>query len=281
MEAGNRESVKDDGTCGDRAATGSGDGRYVYSIIDSGDVIAVDGLGVENNTVYTINYGDIAAAVHVCTAAAGESPDAETVKGWVLSHCYVLDWLTEHYGTVLPFSFGTIFRGGDSGVRDWLRENYSGLKRDLVKFQGHAEYVVQIFYDPGRMAERAVDGDRELKELEEKIASMPKGSAYLFRKKLDLKRKDLITSRVAGLTEQFRRTIRENAREIRVEERPPSGIAGKYAGMKCALAVTCLIERGQVGPLGDALGRINETEGFSVRFTGPWAPFSFVDLRGA
>jgi len=269
--------MKEDGTDGEGEARASGDGRYVYSIIDSGDEIAVDGLGLENNTLYTIPFKDIAAAVHVCSVAPYETQDAEIAKGWILSHCFVIDWLTDHYGTVLPFSFDTIFRGGDDGVREWLRENYLKLKSDLTRFGGRSEYVVQIFYDPGRLAEKTVEGDEELKMLREKIVKMPKGSAYLFQKKLDLKAKDLIASRVAGLAEKFGRTIRENAREVRVEERRPSGIPEKFAGMKCAVALTCLVDKEQVGPLGAALGCINETEGFAVRFTGPWAPFSFVD----
>jgi hypothetical protein len=281
MEAGNRENLKEDGTGGEGEARASGDGRYVYSIIDSSDEIAVDGLGIENNTVYTIPFKDIAAAVHVCRAAPYETRDAEIAKGWVLSHCFVIDWLTDHYGTVLPFSFDTIFRGDDGGVREWLRENYEKLKRDLARFEDKSEYVVQIFYNPGMLAEKAVEEDGELKKLKEKIVRMPKGSAYMFQKKLDLKAKDLIASRVAGLAEKFGRTIREYAPEVRVEERLPSGVPEKYAGMRCAVALTCLVDKGQVGLLGAALGRINEIEGFAVRFTGPWAPFSFVDLRGA
>ena len=40
------------------------------------------------------------------------------------------------------------------------------------------------------------------------------------------------------------------------------------------LFVTIMVDR-----LGEILDEINCLEGFRVRFTGPWAPFSFVDYR--
>ena len=40
--------------------------------------------------------------------------------------------------------------------------------------------------------------------------------------------------------------------------------------------LSCLVAREKYLELGEELGSINGMAGFSVRFTGPWPPYSFV-----
>ena len=40
--------------------------------------------------------------------------------------------------------------------------------------------------------------------------------------------------------------------------------------------LSCLVLKEKVEDLGNELERIDNTDGFSARFTGPWAPYSFV-----
>jgi hypothetical protein len=42
------------------------------------------------------------------------------------------------------------------------------------------------------------------------------------------------------------------------------------------LNLSCLVSKDKVDGLGEELEKINNTEGFSVHFTGPWPPYSFV-----
>lgn len=46
------------------------------------------------------------------------------------------------------------------------------------------------------------------------------------------------------------------------------------------LNLSCLVSKGKVDSLGEELEKINNMEGFSVRFTGPWSPYSFVAKPG-
>jgi hypothetical protein len=50
--------------------------------------------------------------------------------------------------------------------------------------------------------------------------------------------------------------------------------------MMMIAAFLCLVSDGNVDALGNLLDGIDKREGFSVRFSGPWAPFSFVQLKG-
>ena len=49
----------------------------------------------------------------------------------------------------------------------------------------------------------------------------------------------------------------------------------KWKGKQMILNVTCLAHKDKVENLGNLLGSF-KNEGFAVRFTGPWPPYSFV-----
>ncbi|HEX7474725.1 MAG TPA: GvpL/GvpF family gas vesicle protein, partial [Dehalococcoidales bacterium] len=42
------------------------------------------------------------------------------------------------------------------------------------------------------------------------------------------------------------------------------------------LNLSCLVAKDKVAGLGEELEKINNMEGFSVHFSGPWPPYSFV-----
>jgi len=42
------------------------------------------------------------------------------------------------------------------------------------------------------------------------------------------------------------------------------------------LNLSCLVAKEKIDSLGEELEKINNMEGFSIRFTGPWPPYSFV-----
>jgi hypothetical protein len=120
----------------------------------------------------------------------------------------------------------------------------------------------------------------ELKDVDKEIESMSKGKAYIFKKKFELSLKQAVSDELAALREEFEALIKEDVTQLRVEEKIPY-IPEKYTGKKLMVALSCLVTEENVEKLGHNLEKINKREGFAVRFTGPWAPFSFVDLKGS
>ncbi len=55
----------------------------------------------------------------------------------------------------------------------------------------------------------------------------------------------------------------------------------KYKDKKHLATFCCRVSDELVQELGEVLEDINGKDGFYVRFTGPWAPFSFVCLSEA
>ena len=69
----------------------------------------------------------------------------------------------------------------------------------------------------------------------------------------------------------FYSRIRKHVDDVRVEKAKQAD-----QGWQMILNLSCLICREAHTELGEELDKINQMDGFSVRFTGPWPPYSFV-----
>lgn len=250
------------------------DGRYLYCIINSLEETSFGCIGISDSEVYTVPYRDVAALVHSCRAEPYSTNYDEKAAEWILAHNYVVDSATRQFGTVLPFSFDCIIKGNDDDVKNWLRRSYEKLRGELESVRNKAEYSVQIFYENQKLKEKLVHC--RLKELEDK--KMSKGAAYLLQRRFEIKAKDAISKEMLKHAVEFNSMIKEHVEELRIEKKP-SQVPEKYRGKKLIAAFSCLVVEEKVDKLGEVLDEINKREGFAVRFTGPWAPFSFVGLE--
>ena len=254
--------------------------KYLYCIVSSGEKASLGRIGLDEAEVYTIPVKGISAVVHSCQPEPYQTEDRKRAEAWILVHAFVIDQCTNMFGTVLPFSFDVIVCGGDQAVEEWLSRNYENLRSGLERVRDKSEYTIQIFYDYDCLAERVLIGDRQIEELKEKIAKAGKGRAYLLQRNLDLRAKDLVSSEMSRLSQEFGCKIKDLAEELKVETRAPTP-PEKYRNKKLLASFSCLVKNDLVASLGQALDEINSLEGFAVRFTGPWAPFNFVKISEA
>jgi len=253
-----------------------GGGRYLYCVADSGERVSLGPIGIDGSKVYTIPYRDMCAVVHECPAEPYQSTARETVNSWVLAHQKVVDEAWERWGTVLPLAFDTIVMGKDGvvaeeNVRNWLENDYDNLKSKIGKVRGKAEYGVQIFWELQVIAQNLAKTSPEVSELEEKIKSQPRGLAYLYKQKLENALKRELESKADQCFRDFYERIRRHIDSIVVEKTKPGD-----RSTQMIMNLSCLLPRDKTAELGEELHRINSMEGFSVRFTGPWPPYSFV-----
>lgn len=253
-------------------------GRYVYCIASCADELSLGNIGIGHAEVYMVSHKDIVAVVHACQAQPYESRNENEVKEWILSHNTVIDKASERFGTVLPFSFDAVVKGDDDAVKDWLSKGYEKLKQELERLRDKAEYTVKIFCDRNKLTDKIVGENQDLRELKEKIEKMPKRAAYLLQRKCELQVKDAYNVMRVKLAEEFASKIKEHVEEVEVEEKV-SHLPESYKDKKLIAAFSCLVHKEKVKRLGEVLGGINSQEGYAVRFTGPWAPFSFVKLE--
>ncbi len=252
-------------------------GRYLYCIAEGSERVDFSKIGIEQNEVYTIPYKDLCAVVHDCPVHPYQSQNGDTVKEWVLRHQKVVDKAWERFGTVIPIGFDTIIQGNAVGdpeenMKNWLRDDYDNLKAKIEKVRGRAEYGVQVFWDSRMMAQKGAEESPQVKKLQEEIRSKPKGAAYLYRHKLESLLKQEMERRADRYFKDFYQKVKPYADDLRVEKTKKTEDENRQMLMN----LSCLLPGDQSKGLGEELEKIDSMEGFSVRYTGPWPPYSFV-----
>lgn len=252
------------------------EGRYLYCVADSGEKASLGPIGIDGQEVYAVPYRDICAVVHDCPAEPYESADADVVKGWVIAHQQVVDEAWEKWGTVLPLGFDTIIRGqGGSdpqqNVENWLTTDYQSLRRKMEAVKGKAEYGVQVFWEPRVVARSITEVSPEIGRLEEEIESKPRGLAYMYKQKLENILKREMEAKADQCFKDFYDRLKKHACDLRVEKTKKTD-----DDRQMIMSLSCLVYREKSKGLGEELEGIDKMEGFSVRFTGPWPPYSFV-----
>ena len=259
------------------AAMAQDKGRYVYGIAASRETVRLGEIGIEGNEVYTIPYQDLCAIVHNCPTQPYESKDEEIVKSWARVHQSVLDEAKERFSTTIPLGFDTILQSKDDAtppdqvVRDWLKEDYDRLRTLMEKIEGKDEYGVQVSYEPGVMGKQISEQSEEVKKIKEEMATKSPGMAYMYRQKLEKAVKAEMERLADEWFKEFYGRIKQHTDDIVVEKTKK---VDKDKTM--LLNLSCLVAKEKVESLGEELEKINGLEGFSVRFTGPWPPYSFV-----
>lgn len=243
---------------------------YLYCIVKNAEGDKLGCTGIENNPVYIIPYNNIGGVVHRCRAEPYRSDHEDKVKQWVLAHQYVIDLATERFGTVIPATFDTIFLGDDGVVETWLREKYLQLEEMLVRLKGKSEYGIAVYFDK-RSIEKEASKNAEISDLRKAMEGKPRGTTYLIEKRVErriaLLRDIEARSRSTGILKE----ISNFADELKQEKTAVSDDDNLML-----LKLSCLVKQENVEALGETLGKIDHSDGFSVTFTGPWPPYSFV-----
>lgn len=262
----------------EEAKTGrSSEGRYLYGVARGKKPVQLGTVGLEGSRVYTIACKEICAIVHDCPAEPYLSSDSEVVKDWVKAHQRVLDKAKERFGSVLPFGFDTILKPGDNAqppnqvVTNWLKEDYGRLLALMERMEGKDEYAVQVSYEAAVIGRQVSERSEEIRKLQQEMAGKSAGVAYLVKQKLTRAMRDEMERVANNWFRDCYSRIRQHTDDIVVETtRKPN------AGEVMLLNLSCLVSREKVNELGEELEKIGKMEGFSVHFSGPWPPYSFV-----
>lgn len=249
---------------------------YLYCVANGNQKVNFGNIGIEENKVYTIPYQGLCAVVHNCRPEPYKSEDKEKVKLWVTAHEKVVEVAWERFGTVLPLGFDTIIKGEEEtapeeNMKSWIKDDYKNLKEKITKLKGKAEYGVQIFWDPKVIGEKLIENNSEIKKLNEEIKSKSKGLAYMYKQKLENLLKKEMEKEADRYFKDFYEQIKRCVNGIKVEKTKKI-----EEGKQMLTNLSCLLPKEESKVLGDELEKIKNIEGFFVRFTGPWPPYSFV-----
>ena len=254
-----------------------GKGRYVYGVAVGDKEVRLGPIGIEGSEVYTIPYEDINAIVHNCSTEPYQSNNDEIVKNWVRTHQSVLDAAGERLGIVIPLGFDTILQpkndvtSPDQVVREWLKQDYERLHMVMRKIEGRDEYGVQVSYEPELIIKQLSEQSEEIRKIKAEMATKSPGMAYMYKQKLERAVK-AETEQLANVWfNDFYGRIKKHTDDIIVEKTKKLN-----DGKVMLLNFSCLVARERTDSLGRELEAINNMDGFSVHFSGPWPPYSFV-----
>ncbi len=245
-------------------------GLYVYCAAEYIDAVpnSLGNIGIEGNEVFVISSDGICLVVHACDAKPYASKNEDEVKTWVKEHHNVIDAASKIFPAVVPFSFDVIIKGfnPDDMAINWLRNERNKILEKIERIKGKKEYVIQVFWER-EMTKNYLMTKEKFKALKNEIENMSKGRAYLYKQKLEKALKEELEKLADEYFKFFYDKIKKHSDDIKVE---------KNKNTLMLVNVSCLVNKEKVCDLGAELEITNNINEFSVRFVGPFPPYSFV-----
>jgi hypothetical protein len=250
--------------------------RYAYGIARANEAGIVDSAvleGIEGGRVRAIVEGALLAAVSDVDAGDYETEPLNT-------HVRDLDWLApraaahqavngrllELLGSVLPLSFGAIYRD-DARVKEMLGEDAAARASRLEALRGRAEWVMTLTRD----SDASLD-EEDVRALEREISASAPGRAFLLEKRRSSVVARSLERRDAEAAERALESVQAVAEQT---YREPTAQAGPDV---VVLRASLLVEREKEAALGEAILRAERTlaeTGYRLRASGPWPAYRF------
>ena len=249
------------------AASAPGDvkGRYVYCIVRAAQPLTFGpiGIGEEPAPVYTVRCDDLSAVVSDAPLGV-----LDPTRDNVLAHQRVNETVMRDH-TVLPMSFGTVFKTRDD-VTAFLKSAYRAFSDVLDKMENKLEFGLKVLWDRDAVIREIEQEDEDIHRLKTEIAAQ-KGSTYFARMQYGR----LIDSALQARSERYVAEIFDRLRNVSIAAR-----SNKPIGDRMILNAAFLVSRdaelafdGRVKDLGSKHSML------TFRYTGPWPPYNFVNIR--
>jgi hypothetical protein len=244
---------------------GTSRGKYVYCIIESGDPLRFGpiGIGSDPADVYSVHFKNLAAVVSDAPLEVLDS-----TRENVLAHERVNETVM-HEHTVIPMSFGTIFKTREDIV-ELLRSAAEAFGDVLNKMQNKLEFGLKVLWDRDQAIREVEQDDEDISRLKQEISSQ-KGPTYFARMQYGR----LIDAALQSRSERYVADILEHLREVSVASR-----INKPIGDKMIMNAAFLISRDQEAAFDSKVKLIaSRFDKLTFKYTGPWPPYNFVNIR--
>ena len=244
----------------------SGQGEYIYGIVEEPQLRKFSFTGIVEADVYTINYQRIAAIVSDI-----EFPEIDPTRKNVQAHTVVHDELLKEY-TLLPMGFGMIATSEDE-VRGLLEKNYEGLTGELSRLAGSIEIELKLYWDPETIIKEIQGENQELSRIKAKINT---GSSLLEKRNLLIEAGKLVDNIVLDWKTRYADMVYTVLKELSYQAKMNNPV-----GLKNLLNASFLIEKSRESEFKEQVYTLDSKFQGKVNFkyVGPMPPYNFVDLR--
>lgn len=256
---------------------------YLYGFVPAGtDPPPADLAGIDERPVEILVCGSFAAAISRLPDSWGSAEDIDARlqdMDWVarhgLAHEGAVAWFVDR-GDIVPAAFLTLFSSPEA-LQGQAAEREADILEQLDRVRGLREWDMKVGYVAERLAENLGELSEDVAELDRAIEAAGPGRRFLLEKK----RKDVVdalTARTAReLASDLLDELRARARDSRVLPLPRAG-----EGVPVVLSAALLLPTEQeaaVGRIVERRGAELERLGLTISFSGPWAPYRFLEAE--
>lgn len=254
---------------------------YVYGFVAPDAPPPPDDLvGVAGRPVETIEIEGLVAAVsRVPEDEFGETElqdrtrDLEWIGREGARHERVVTWFVDR-STILPARFLTL-HSGEEALRNSVAERAADLRARIRELDGLREWDLKIGYDAERLAGSLGSVSEAVAELDRELEEAAPGRRYL----LERKRSQVVQEQLGDEARRLAREVLDALRPLARDDVivPPPREAGE---LPVVLNAALLLPRDGED---EARRRADEAAdrlaplGMSVTYSGPWAPYRFVE----
>ncbi|MGG1576281.1 GvpL/GvpF family gas vesicle protein [Fictibacillus sp. NRS-1165] len=260
---------------------------YVYGISAASDVLEADlalAEGIGGQAIQIKVYQALAA---VLTEVNGETfcqeqidlhvKDSEWLKEKAFHHHESIAAVQQQF-TILPMSFCTIFEN-EKNLQTLLMNQHDEILQKLKKLRGKQEWNVKMFCSPDRLRSFVELKNPAVKELENQMASMPKGKQFLMKKRLV----HLVESEREREQAQLWFKVTEQLEPFVCDQLVRQNWGKEMTEIGEEMTANCdfLIEKERAGEFFQKIEEIEEQmkeKGCLFHVTGPWPPYHFSKM---
>jgi hypothetical protein len=239
-------------------------GIYLYGITDAQDGLAVAMPGIEGGAVETIVADRIAAVV---TRVSHHTIRAQRAN--LAVHHKLLHELVQRQA-VLPCAFGTVATSEEQ-LLEVLRTNCGELRRELAMLRGKMEMSLGVYWNTSNIFEFFVANNQELKEMRDR--TFRPGREPSMEERLELGK--LFESLLGQCRERHTRQVIDTLSPYCTEIR-----AVDPGTEQMIMKLVCLVHKDQQQRFEEGVQEAARKfdDHYTFKYSGPWAPFDFVDI---
>lgn len=249
---------------------------YLYAIGRGPARLPEGCTGLDGCPVKLVRAGEWFAVVHECAPCPYASRDRAVVERWLREHQGLLERVLELCPDLIPVAFDTII-GGDGedpaqALQAWIQAHSPLLGEILQRIGGCREYGVQLLREGETARQAILQSCGELQPLRDRLEHAPAATAYLLRRELERQLEERLEADGRRRAAELESLLQAACAAVRAER-----LREMADGTEMVGNFSCLVPVDRVEGLLERLNGCNE-DGYRIRLTGPWPPYSFVNL---
>lgn len=241
-------------------------GYYLYALFnekkhqDFGPI----GIGEQGDRVYTLHYKGLAMAV-----SRAPVKNYDPTRKNIMAHQKVVSTILQRYD-ILPISFGTCV-GTYKEVQDIFKKLYDQALSTLDRIKNRMELGLKVFWKKEAFAREIASSGTDVNSLKNSVMG---GGEKAYMQVLELGEK--LMNIANDKRRRYAELLLDPLRNIAVDT-----ILMDITNERMVINATFLVDKEKEEEFDRAVNDIYSLHEHNLEFkyTGPWPPYSFVDIR--